>query len=125
MKLVLDEDHMLIVFGLLAVLVILSIWRVFRRWSASDETAFSLSDLFMENGKASKGAVVLIGAFASTTWMFIYYTLLGKMTEGYFGLYSAAWIAPVVAKMIAIGPAASSPTVTTSTASVTTETKTP
>jgi hypothetical protein len=46
----------------------------------------------MENGRASKGAVIMLGAFAATTWFFVYYALTGRMTEGYFGLYSAAWI---------------------------------
>ena len=58
----------------------------------------------MENGRASKGAVVLMGSFIATTWFFVYYALVGKMTEGYFGLYAAAWIAPVVARIITNPP---------------------
>lgn len=91
------------VFGFLAVLLVLVIWRTFRHWSTDRCNRFQLEDLFMENGRASKSSVVLLGAFAATTWFFVYYTVLGKMTEGYFGLYSAAWIAPIVVRVLVGG----------------------
>lgn len=87
-------------FGLVACIVALVIVVSLRRWSRDEENPFDVRDLVMENGRASKGAVVLMGSFAATTWFFIYYSLTGRMTEGYFGLYSAAWIAPVVARML-------------------------
>ncbi len=100
MKLVIHQDQLLIIFGFLAILLVLMIWRVFRKWSASDDNNFSMVDLFMENGRASKSSVVLLGAFAATTWFFIYYAVTGRMTEGYFGLYAGAWIAPIVARVL-------------------------
>lgn len=87
-------------FGMLAALVVSIIVRTLMRWSAEQGNPFIARDLLMENGRASRGAVVMMGAFAATTLHFIYYTLIGKMTEGYFGLYSAAWIAPVVVRMM-------------------------
>jgi hypothetical protein len=94
----LDSVALTTVFAALAVLLVLIIVRTLRKWNAS-ENSFDIVDMFIENGRASKGAVVLMGAFVATTWFFVYYSLLGKMTEGYFGLYAAAWIAPVVARM--------------------------
>lgn len=88
------------VFGLVALVVILIIMRSMKKWNADNSNSFNIIDLLMENQRASKGAMIMMGAFGATTWFFIYYTLAGKMTEGYFGLYSAAWIAPVVVRML-------------------------
>jgi hypothetical protein len=93
-----------IVFGLVAALVALTALFLMQRWSREQNDPFNVRDLFMENGRASKGAVVLMGSFAATTWFFVYYTVTGRMTEGYFGLYSAAWIGPVVVRMIVQRP---------------------
>ena len=41
-----------------------------------------------------------MGAFGLTSWMMAELTLSGKMTEGYFGLYAAAWITPVVVRLV-------------------------
>ncbi len=100
MKLVIQQDQLLIIFGFLAILLVLMIWRVFRKWSKDESNNFSMIDLFMENGRASKSSVVLLGAFAATTWFFVYYAVTGRMTEGYFGLYAGAWIAPIVARVL-------------------------
>jgi len=110
------------VFGLLAVIIALLIMRTLTRWSASPTDPFEVRDLFMESGRASRGATVLLLSFASTTWFFVFYSLTGRMTEGYFGLYVAAWIAPTVARMITNStPATPVPKAVTTT--TTTETK--
>jgi hypothetical protein len=70
---------------------------------------FNVLDLLMENGRVSKAAFVMMGAFSLTSWMMVQLTLIGKMTEGYFGLYSAAWIAPVVVKLITQSSAPAAP----------------
>lgn len=98
--------HDTIVFAVLASIIAFAIVRTLRKWSHDAENPFALRDLLMENGRASRGAVVMLGAFAATTWFFLYYSLTGRMTEGYFGLYSAAWIMPVVARMISGAPPA-------------------
>ena len=88
-----------VVFALLIVLAILLIWRSLRKMNADSANPYDWHDLLMENGRASKAAHVMMGAFAVTTWAFVYMTLTGRMTEGMYGLYSAAWIAPVVARL--------------------------
>lgn len=77
-------------------------------------------DLLMEDGRTSKSAHVMLGAFITTTWFFVYYAIAGKMTEGYYAIYAASWIAPVVARLIwnpnaAVGGQAAQTTTTTTT----------
>jgi hypothetical protein len=96
-------SHDTLIAALIFAILAFGIVRTLQRWNR-EKNDFELRDLFMENGRASKGAVIMLGAFAATTWFFVYYALTGRMTEGYFGLYSAAWIIPVVARMIAGAP---------------------
>lgn len=95
----LELNTVTIIFSLLLLLAVVMVWRSVRRFDR-DWADYHLHDLLMENGRASKAAHVMMASFAVTTWFFIYYTLAGKMTEGYFGLYIGAWIAPVVARLI-------------------------
>lgn len=115
-------DHLQIIFG--AIGIALLAWFVIaaRKWNEDKTSPFSFTDLVIENGKTSKIAVILMGSFAMSTWLIIFYAMTGKLTEGYFGLYLTAWVAPTVAKMITNAPISSgnsSPTITTTT----TETK--
>lgn len=71
----------------------------------------NLEDLLLgEDGKISKAAAVMMGSFLMTTWLMIYLTLNGKMTEGYFTIYCGAWIIPTVTKLIK-GPSPPEPSV--------------
>lgn len=87
-------------FGLLFILGALIIWRSLQKLTAGNST-YDWHDLLMEHNKASKAAHVMLGAFAVTTWMMVYLTLSEKLTEGYLAIYVAAWIAPVVTRLIA------------------------
>lgn len=44
--------------------------------------------------------VIASGAFVLSCWMMVYLTVTGKMTEGYFGLFNTAWVAPILAAII-------------------------
>lgn len=99
-----DPQTFGLIFALLIVLAALLIWRSLRKLTMNANDDYDWRDLLMENGRASKAAHVMMGAFAVTTWHFIYYSLTGRMSEGYYGLYSAAWIAPVVVRMFANSP---------------------
>ena len=107
--------RMAVVFALAAFVLLLLIWRSLAKMHADESVNFDLRDLLMENGRVSKAACVMMGAFAVTTWQFVYYTLNGKLTEGYLGIYVAAWIAPVVARLISNNDGNSGATVTTET----------
>lgn len=75
-----------------------------RRLNKREDNTFEILDLLMENGHISKAAVVMMGSFALTTWMMITLTLKDKLTEGYLGIYVAAWITPVVVRLITGSP---------------------
>lgn len=84
---------------------------------------FNAFDLIMENDRVSRKAVLVMGAFAASTWIVIRLTLDGKLTEGYFGAYMAAWVAPMIAGMFATNmPPPPPAVVTTVTATQTTTT---
>jgi hypothetical protein len=92
---------MMIVLALAVVLI----WLLLQRRNKNAESRISLDDLLLgDDGKMSKSAAVMFGAFALTTWTIIYLTLNEKLTEGYFGAYIAAWVAPAVSRIIK-GPA--------------------
>lgn len=84
---------------------------------------FNLLDLLLENDRVSKKSVLVMGAFAASTWIVIRLTLDGKLTEGYFTAYMAAWVAPMIAGMFATNTPPPPPAVvTTVTATQTTTT---
>lgn len=100
-----NVDIMGMILAFIVVSLVFAVWRLHK-----DPTVdFNILDLLMENGRVSKAAVVMMGAFSLTSWMMIQLTLSKLMTEGYFGLYSAAWIAPVVVKLITQGPTVHKP----------------
>lgn len=75
------------------------------RRDRSTVSAINLEDLLLgEDGKLSKAAAVMMGAFAMTTWLMVYLTLNAKMTEGYLAIYVGAWIAPTVTRLIMAKP---------------------
>jgi hypothetical protein len=91
-----------VLFGIIVVLVILLIWRSLKNLSSAPAyvSSYDWHELLLENGKASPAAHVLLGSYIVMTWFFVYYALLGKMTEGYAGIYVTAWVAPAVARLI-------------------------
>lgn len=80
------------VFALLSILVAISLWRVHR-----DKKLPDLLDLLTATDK--KGIVRFdarkcfeAGAFAVSTWGFVFITMEGKLTEFYFAGYMGAWV---------------------------------
>ena len=87
------------------MVVIVSIITVLIRRDRSSVSAINLEDLLIgDDGKLSKAAAVMMGAFAMTTWLMVYMTLGGKMTEGYLAIYVGAWIAPTVTRLFVSKP---------------------
>jgi hypothetical protein len=109
-KLLMVMALILLTAGLTAALV---------RRDRSSSSGVNLEDLLLgDDGKLSKAAAVMMGAFAMTTWLMVYLALSGKMTEGYLAIYVGAWIAPTVTKLIINRPAEVTETLETSTTSV-------
>lgn len=90
-----------IVFMLALLLVALLIMRALTRRDKDNASLINLEDLLIgDDGKISKAAAVMFGAFALSTWVIVYLTTSGKLTEGYFTAYLAAWVAPTVTKLV-------------------------
>jgi len=90
------REIMLGVLAVAALLVVVSFWRAHRDALAQ----FNAFDLITENGKVSKIALAFMVAFGVTTWVIIYLTIQGKMTEGLFLAYGGMWVAPLVVKVV-------------------------
>lgn len=90
------SDMMLATLALGFALLLVSFWRAHR----SREFQFSAFDLVMENGRVSKIALAFMVAFSVSTWVIIDMELKGKLTPEIFGMYLAAWVAPLVTKVV-------------------------
>lgn len=85
---------------IVALLALLAILISLRKMHNDPTSTFDLRDLLMENGRVSKAAAVMMGSFVVTTWIIVYLTLSGKLTEGFLVIYVGAWITPVVTRLI-------------------------
>lgn len=85
--------------------------------------AFNLFDLLMENGRLSKVACIVMGAFTVHTWIMVRLTFDAKMSEGYLTIYGATWVAPLLARMFMPMQSSTATATTTTSATVTTKGK--
>lgn len=85
--------------------------------NASHRSKIVLEDLLLgDDGKISRVALAFWICCLVSNWLMVYLTMRDKMTEGYFGLYLAAWVGPIIAKLIfnqTAMPAATGSTTTT------------
>ncbi len=89
---------------IMLVAIILLIGRSLLARSRDKKSKIDLDDLLIgEDGKLSKAAAVMMGAFAMTTWMMVFLTVAEKMTEGYLAIYGGLWVGPTVTALIVKG----------------------
>jgi hypothetical protein len=93
-------DPMVLALIFIIALVAVSFWRLHK----NPNVDFNLLDLLMENGRVSKVSCMVLGSFAMNTWIMVQLTLHDKLTEVYFSAYIAAWVAPLIVRMIAQQP---------------------
>ncbi len=92
--------------ALILLAALLIIVRSLLRKSGDKTSAIDLDDIILEwDARAGRDRVSIIrclaiGAFVYTIWELGVLTLMGKMTEGYFGLFTTAWVAPLVAQIV-------------------------
>ena len=87
----------LIALGLFMALV----WHGLSRRNKSSASKIDFDDLLLDpDGRMSKSAVVMFGSFGMMTWLMVYLTLTGKMTEGYAVIYGGLFVTPSVTKLI-------------------------
>lgn len=73
--------------------------------SRDDDSPIDLDDLLLERGpdgtkQISKIAAVMFASFVVTSWVLIYQTLSGTLSDVTYGAYLAAWVAPMVTAII-------------------------
>lgn len=102
-----------IMFAILACAVLAVLWSLERK-SKDRKSHFTFDELLTEDGKTSKAACLMFGSFAVATWLLVFLTVNGKITEGYFTAYLGFYVAPAVAKIIKGQDATSSAAVTVS-----------
>jgi hypothetical protein len=89
-------DLMLVLLGSGLLVLLFSFWRAHVAYG----NAFNLFDLIMEDGKISRVALWFMIAGAVSTWVIVDMQIKDKLTEGIFGLWLTAWVAPLIAKMV-------------------------
>ncbi len=67
----------------------------------SGGNGFKFVDILMENGKASKWSVIVVGSWLIHSWALIKWTVTGYVTTPDFVTYGGIWITPLIAKMFA------------------------
>lgn len=85
-----ERPDMTILWGSLMLSVVVGIALVVK-WQLANNK-FDLKDLICLDGKISETRLARFGAFAVSTWCFIYLTATGKLTEWFFMGYMAAWV---------------------------------
>jgi hypothetical protein len=100
--------------GLILIGVICIAWILYRAQRRDPE--FDFFDLLKERNKVSRIACVVMGSWASMTYVFIGMYRDGKMTETVLLAYGGLCFAPLIAKMFAppISKTTSSSTTTSS-----------
>lgn len=92
--------HEWAMIAILALLIIIGWWGLERRNKAV-ASKIQLDDLLLgEDGRISKAASVMMGSFGLTSWVIIWQTINGALTEWMFTAYMGAWVLPTVTKLI-------------------------
>lgn len=96
-------------------LAICLIMLILERRSKNTTSGIQLDDLVLgDDGRVSKAAFVLGGSFLVTSWVVVFQTVNGTLSDLTFGAYVAAWVAPTVTRLIkGTPPPASSETTMT------------
>jgi hypothetical protein len=93
--------HGRFIAGIALALGLIGIFISLRRQNKKRGNSYEIADLLIGgDGKASKAAHVMFGAFFLTSWAVVYLALTGKLTDVMFAAYLAAWVSPAVTKLI-------------------------
>lgn len=98
--------------GGLLILAMMVAWSFYRA-HRNPQFTFNVFDLIMENGRVSRIACAFMATLLVTSWVIVRLTVEGKLTEGLFTAYVAAWVMPIIAKMFGQPMPVPSTTVTT------------
>ena len=87
---------MLTILAISAGLIVLSFWHA----QKNPEFHFDVFDLLMENGKLSKISLAFMLVLAVSTWVIVDLQIKGKLDNGMFLSWLAAWVTPLCAKVL-------------------------
>lgn len=88
-------------FIVTTLVIVLVIWKTLIRRDRAAASQINLEDwLLGDDGRLSKAAGVMMGAFVTTTWVVLFQAYKGQLTDTIFGAYIAAWVAPTVTRLI-------------------------
>lgn len=91
------KDLMIAVLTGFAALLLLIMWLMHR----NKDNSFDITDLVSTDGKLNERKFCRFGAWAVSTWGFVFLACDGKLTEWYFSGYMAAWVASaILGKMV-------------------------
>lgn len=85
--------------GVLLLVIILAYVWFFLCASKRENNNFDMIELFMEDGKASKWATILLVAFTIHSWVLVSWVMNGAATLADLATYGTTWVAPILAKM--------------------------
>lgn len=90
----------------LVVALVSVAWYLIGR-SRSRSSRIDLEDLLLgDDARFSTSKLVLLGSWMMATWLIVYLAVSDKLTEGYFGLYTAAFVVPTIAQGLKARPQA-------------------
>lgn len=78
---------MLSMWALVAVAMAFIVW-----WTMRENNQFSALDFITTDGRGDPQKAAYTGAFIISTWLIWSLTVDGKITEGYYGAYIAAFV---------------------------------
>jgi len=85
-----------IVLAVAVAAIVASFWQAHKKPSFD----FNAFDLIMSKGKVDKIAVAFMLVLILSSWVIVDLQVNGRLTEGYFAIYTEAWITPLVAKVV-------------------------
>lgn len=89
-----------LVWSLIAMgLAVLFLWFIYRIHS-DPNVKFDATDILKHNGRASRMAVIELGAFFATTYVLIHQELEQTLTDTYVAAYGAFWILKGVVQVV-------------------------
>lgn len=89
-------NPMVIVLAIALAVLLIMFWRAQR----DAKNPFDITDLFMEAGHASVTKLLFMATWGMTTWAVVDNEIKHTLTDAIFGLYLAAWVTPLVAKVV-------------------------
>lgn len=97
-------DLQQIAFAIVIFVVVALFVRALLNRNNDKDSKFALEELLLgDDGKTSKAAAVLMGAFVATTAVLLFQAWKGSLTDMTYAAYLAAWVAPTVTRLIVNG----------------------